>query len=85
MPRRRLLGQLFPSFLLPVSLALAAVLWFAIHGFEVLSLGTLRDHLTAEALAVGSALRRAEAEAPAAEGSRPRCDRLDGHRRGLSC
>ncbi len=49
MPRRRLLGHLFPSFLLPVSLALAASLGLARHWFEVLSLGILRDQLTAEA------------------------------------
>ena len=71
MPRRRLLGQLFPSFLLPVSLALAAVLWFAIHGFEVLSLGTLRDHLTAEARSLSDRFRSPTAK-PRGRGSGPR-------------
>ncbi len=67
MPRRRLLGQLFPSFVLPVSLAVAVVLWSAVHWFEVLSLGTVRDHLTAEARSLADRFVLAGGETPAAE------------------
>ncbi|HEX4146920.1 MAG TPA: ATP-binding protein [Pirellulales bacterium] len=67
MPRRRLLGQLFPSFVWPVSLAVAAVLWFAVHEVELLSLDTLRDHLTAEARSLAERFALTGGETPLAD------------------
>ncbi len=78
MPRRRLLGQLFPSLLLPVSLAVAAMLWFASHWFEVFSLGILARSAGRRGQAAGRAVhprrsgrRRRRARAPERPAPRP--------------
>jgi two-component system phosphate regulon sensor histidine kinase PhoR len=49
MPKRRLLGQLWPSYLLLTTAAIALICWFAIHSLDAAAGTAARNQLTAAA------------------------------------
>ena len=53
MPKRRLLGQLSPSFLLLTTTAIAIVCWYAIHALDSAAIDAARGQLTSTAELVG--------------------------------